>query len=504
MALSHAADVERTAARTATGPASAPAVPHYPMYIGGRWTDGSSTGRIEVENPATEEIIGTVPAGTAADAEEALRAAKVAQPAWAALPPIERARFMHKLGAAITRDQRRLAEVVVREQGKPLNQGLGEIDAVVMFLTYAAENARRIEGDILPSDKAGEEIWIRRVPFGVVVALTAWNYPAALAARKLGPALVAGNTIVLKAHEATPLSLVEIARLCEEVGIPPGVVNVVSGEGRSVGEALVRSRLCDLVTMTGSVRAGKEIYRAGADQLKILRLELGGKAPFIVMDDADIEAAAQAAVISRFTNCGQICTCNERMYLHESIADRFMASFLDKIGRMTVGDPMQDPDMGPKVSRIELEKVEAMVDKAVAGGAELLAGGHRLSGGEYARGHWFQPTVLGVADNSASVMQNEIFGPVVPVMRVGSFDEALLLANDTSYGLSAYVYTRDLKRLMRLTAELDFGELYVNRPCGEMVQGFHAGWKESGMGGEDGKYGFDNYLRKKTTYLNWT
>jgi lactaldehyde dehydrogenase / glycolaldehyde dehydrogenase len=475
----------------------------YTMFIDGDWTYGQSKGEIKVENPATEEMFATIPAGTAADAEAALEAAHRAQPAWAALPPIERARFLYKLCAAVERDREQLARIVVLEQGKPISQARGEIDAVVMFLSYAAENARRIEGDILPSDKTGEEVWIRRVPFGVVVGLTAWNYPAALAARKLGPALMAGNTIVLKAHECTPLSVLELARLAQEGGIPDGTINVVSGEGRTVGEALVRSKKSDLVTMTGSVRAGREIYAAGAEQLKVLRLELGGKAPFIVMEDADIDAAVDAAVISRFTNCGQICTCNERMYLHERIADRFLDAFVGRAKALSVGDPMTDPDMGPKVSRPEVDKVAAMVEEARSSGATILTGGHQLTEGAFARGHWFEPTVITANDNRSAIMQQEIFGPVVPVMRVASFDEALALANDSAYGLSAYVYTRDLKRLMRLSTELEFGELYVNRPCGELVQGFHTGWKQSGLGGEDGKYGFDQYLRKKTTYVNW-
>ena len=485
-----------------TRPGEAPA--HYQMYIDGAWTDGRATGRLDVENPADESIVATVPMGTPADAQAALEAARRAQAPWAALPPIVRAGHVLELAAAVKRDRARLARVVTLEQGKPLDQAGGEIDAVVTFLTYAAENARRIEGDILPSDHPNEDVWIRRVPFGVVVGLTAWNYPAALAARKIGPALVAGNTIVVKGHEATPLSALEIARLAHEVGIPKGVLNVITGDGRAVGEALVRSPLSDLVSMTGSVRAGREIYAAGANDLKVLRLELGGKAPFIVLEDADIDAAVDAAIVSRFTNCGQICTCNERMYLHEAIADTFLERFVTRVKAMTVGDPMTSPDMGPKVNRPEVEKVEAIVDGAVAAGAEVLAGGRRLKEGAFAKGHWFEPTVLRVDDNRAGVMRQEIFGPVVPVMTVDGFEQALEYANDTSFGLSAYVYTNNLGRVMNLSRGLSFGELYVNRPCGELVQGFHTGWKHSGLGGEDGKYGFDGYLRKQTTYVRWS
>ncbi|EIM25686.1 aldehyde dehydrogenase [Microvirga lotononidis] len=488
-------------APTLTAPAET--VTHYQMYIDGAWTDGQAPGRLDVENPANELVFATVPAGSANDATAALEAARRAQPAWAALPPIVRAGYVFDLAAAVRREKSHLARIVVREQGKPLNQAEGEIDAVVTFLTYAAENARRIEGDLLPSDHPNEDVWIRRVPFGVVVGLTAWNYPAALAARKIGPALVAGNTIVVKGHESTPLSAIEIARLAHEVGLPKGVLNVVTGDGRTVGEALVRSPLSDLISMTGSVRAGREIYAAGAQDLKVIRLELGGKAPFIVLEDADLDAAVEAAIVSRFTNCGQICTCNERMYLHKAVAEPFLDKFVSRVKSLRLADPMTNPDMGPKVNRPEVDKVEEIVNEAIGAGAEVLAGGRRLTEGEFARGHWFEPTVLRVDSNRASVMQREIFGPVAPVMTVDSFEQALSFANDTSYGLSAYVYTNDLRRVMRLSRELSFGELYVNRPCGELVQGFHTGWKHSGLGGEDGKYGFDGYLRKQTTYVRW-
>ena len=479
------------------------AVTHYQMYIDGTWTEGRSEGRSEVENPANEVVFASVPMGTVEDATAALEAAQRAQPAWAALPPIVRAGYVSDLAAAVKRDKAHLARIVVLEQGKPLNQAEGEIDAVITFLTFAAESARRIEGDILPSDFQNEEVWIRRVPFGVVVGLTAWNYPAALAARKIGPALVAGNTMVVKGHESTPLSALEIARLAHEVGIPKGVLNVVTGDGRTVGDALVRSPISAMITMTGSVRAGREIYAAGAHELKVVRLELGGKAPFIVLDDADIDAAVEAAVVSRFTNCGQICTCNERMYLHRNIAEPFLDKFVTRVKQMRLADPMTNPDMGPKVNRPEVDKVEEIVNDAIAAGAEVLAGGRRLTEGDFSRGHWFEPTVLRVDTNKASVMQREIFGPVAPVMTVDSFEQALSFANDSSYGLSAYIYTNDLRRVMRLSRELSFGELYVNRPCGELVQGFHSGWKHSGLGGEDGKYGFDGYLRKQTTYVRW-
>ena len=363
------------------------------MYIGARWTVGQATRTIAVHSPATEELVGTVPEGTSGDAEDALAAAPRPSPAGLGGAAADRTRphAAPALRPGSTATVKRSPSSSRWNRAKPIAQARGEVGGAIGFIEFAADNARRIEGDIIPSDNEGEEIWIRRVPYGVVVGLTAWNYPVALAGRKLGPALATGNTIVLKSHELTPLSLLEIGRLCEEAGIPAGVVNIVSGTGREVGDALVRSPLSDVITMTGSLRAGREIYAAAAESLKVIRLELGGKAPFIVMDDADIDAAVDAAIIARFTNCGQICTCNERMYLHAKIADRFLEAFVSRAAALTVGNPLGDVDLGPKISRPELGKVAAMVDEAVAGGAELLTGGHRLSGGAFAKGHWFEP-----------------------------------------------------------------------------------------------------------------
>ena len=475
----------------------------YRQFIGGEWIDSTSKKFVDVENPATEETIAKVPAGTVEDAERALEAARSAQPAWEALPPVERGDLLRRLAHLVAENRDRLARVVVAEQGKPFAEARGEVDGTSLYLTHAAEEARRITGDILPSDNPDEQIWIQRVAHGVVVALTAWNYPLALAARKIGPALIAGNTVVVKSHEGTPLSALELAQLVQQAGFPPGVVNVVTGEGRSVGEMLVTHPITNLITMTGSTKAGQEIFRAAADGLKVLRLELGGKAPFIVAEDADVGAAVKAAIASRFENCGQICICNERMYIHEKIADEFMDRFLAAVGRLEVGDPMGKFDLGPKFSAFELDKVANMVDTARAAGAEVLVGGAPLTGGKFDKGYWYPPTVLTNVNNDMEVMREEVFGPVIPIMKVGDFDEALALANDSRYGLSAYVFTKDLKRLMRLVNGLNFGEIYVNRAGEDAAHAFHGGYGYSGLGGEDGKYGLEGYFRKKTIYVNY-
>jgi lactaldehyde dehydrogenase / glycolaldehyde dehydrogenase len=470
------------------------------MFVDGCWI-GTATDGHEIENPADETIIAQTPAGDETTAAAALEAARRAQREWAARPAVERGRAVHALADAVHAHVDLLARVIVAEQGKPLGQAKGEVAAAETFLRYAAEQARRIEGEILPSDVPDEEIQIRRLPHGVVVGLTAWNYPLALAARKAGPALVAGNAFILKAHEFTPLSGLALAALAEKVGLQPGIFNVVTGDGRTLGRALADG--ADMVTMTGSTRAGREIYAAGAEQIKVLRLELGGKAPFIVMEDADIDRAVAAAMVARFTNCGQICTCNERMYLHRAIAEEFLTKFTAQAEALTIGPPLEDHDLGPKVSRSEVEKVEAMTEASIEAGAEVLLRGGALREGAFSKGHWMAPTVLRASTNDIPVMRDEVFGPVVAALAVDGFEEALSLANDSAYGLSAYVWTQDRRRLMSAARDLNFGEIYCNRQNGELVQGFHTGWKQSGLGGEDGKHGFDGYLRKKTMYLNW-
>ena len=324
------------------------AMMEYDMLIGGEWRPALAGERIVVENPADETPIATIPAGQAADAEAALDAAAAAQPAWAATPPIERAALLHALADATLREEEALARCLTREQGKPLHEARGEVGAAANFIRYAAEAARRLRGDIFPSDSPQEQLWIQRVPYGVVTAMIAWNFPLALIGRKCGPALVTGNSLVLLSHCDTPLTVLEFGKLAQEVGIPPGVLNLVTGRGREIGEALVRSPRTDMVTLTGSVRAGREVYAAAAENITTIRLELGGKAPFIILEDADIDRAAEAAVTARFANCGQVCTCNERMFVHADIYEDFMDNFVARVEQLRVGNPLTDVHLGPQ------------------------------------------------------------------------------------------------------------------------------------------------------------
>ncbi|WP_251976655.1 aldehyde dehydrogenase [Salinicola avicenniae] len=476
----------------------------YNQFIGGQWTTGGGE-RLDVLNPATGEVIARASLADEALADKALQAAQDAFPAWSRKTAVERADYLYRLVELIQENRQRLARLITAEQGKPLAESDADVGMCCDLIRFAAENTRRLEGDIIPADDPDEQIWIQKVPHGVVVGITAWNFPAALIGRKLGPALAAGNTIVLKPSEETPLTALEIVELARQAGIPDGVVNLVNGRGRDIGNRLIQSPITQLVSMTGSVRGGREINKAAAEHLKIVRLELGGKAPFVILDDADLDPAIDAAIASRFNNCGQVCTCNERMYVQSGIYDRFLERFKQRVEALKVGNPLtdEDVDMGPKINAAELDKIHDMVQTAQQQGATLLSGGERLAGGEYDKGNYYAPTILTGVDNDMDIMKQEIFGPVVPIMKVDSFEQAMTYANASEFGLSAYVFTQNVRHLMALVRELDFGEIYVNRGAGESVQGFHKGYRNSGLGGEDGKYGLEAFVKSKTMYVHY-
>ncbi|MGA3324512.1 MAG: aldehyde dehydrogenase [Terriglobia bacterium] len=475
---------------------------NYQMLIGGKWVSGGEN--MQVLNPANEQVLGTVPAASAEDAQRALEAAVAAQRGWSRLTGVERGNVLRRWADLVDKHKPRLAEILSQEEGKPLAEALGEIDFGRSWLSYYAEFDRRIEGDIIPADKPNEQLWILPQPVGVVVGIIPWNYPSALTLRKAAPALIAGNALVLKPHEDTPLSALELAKLAQEAGVPDGVFNVVTGAGEIVGEALVKSPIPRLVTFTGSVETGKRILHVAAETVKVVSLEMGGKAPFIVMDDADLESAVKTAVFSRFLNCGQVCICNERTYVHKRIADKFLSRFLEEVKQLKVGNPLAPGvQLGPKVNRQELEKVERFVEEARKGGAEVAVGGKRPGGDNFKSGYWYEPTVITHVRQDMNIMREEVFGPVIPIMEFSDFEEGLKLANDSRFGLAAYLFTNDMNRILRAVRDMECGELYINRGPGESIHGFHTGWKQSGIGGDDGKYGLDHYLQRKTVYIRY-
>ncbi|MBG0777738.1 MAG: aldehyde dehydrogenase [Desulfovibrionaceae bacterium] len=472
----------------------------YRQYIDGGFRDSHSKDLIEVVNPFTEKVVATAANGDAQDAADALEAAQAAQAAWAAKPVIERAGYLKKMADVIRANRVELARTLVEEQAKISALAQVEIDVTAEYFDYYAGWARKYEGEIIESDRAGENILLFRQPIGVIVGICPWNFPFFVMARKVAPSLLTGSTIVLKPSSETPNTTFEFAKLVDTIGLPKGVLNFVSGRGSTLGDALVKSPITGMVTLTGSVEAGEQIIRATAPNITKTSLELGGKAPAIVCADADMDLAVKAVVGSRVIFSGQVCNCAERCYVEASVADEFMAKLGRAMAEVTFGDPFADPNpaMSSQISKEQLEKIEGMVQRAKAAGAEVLVGGERP---DMPTGFFYKPTVLGKCTQDMEIMRKEIFGPVLPVMPFSDLDEAIALANDCEYGLTSSIFTRDINKVMRASNELKFGETYVNREHFEAMQGFHAGWRKSGIGGADGKHGLYEYLQTHVVYI---
>jgi lactaldehyde dehydrogenase/glycolaldehyde dehydrogenase len=472
------------------------------MLIDGKWVQSEDQSTFNVINPATEQIVAQVPSATVNDTKEALESAESAQPDWESLSPLQRSKYLCKTAELIMENQDRLARILTEEQGKPIFESMGEVAWAAENFRYYGEFARRIEGDVLPGDNSKQVVLILRLPLGVVVGITPWNFPSGMVARKVGPALITGNTLVLKPSSVTPLSAIELVKLMVQAGVPRGVVNLVTGRGEKVGAELVRNPITKLVTMTGSTTAGQEIMRSASNNLAKLVLELGGKAPFLVWNDCDLDWAVKNAVWGRFWNCGQVCVSTERIYIHKNIADEFVRKFTQATKSLRIGDPF-DPqtNMGPRVNKQELERGDTFVKEAVKEGAKILAGGKAPP--NLPKGYWYEPTILDNVSQSMKVVQEEVFGPIVPILRVENADEAIRLCNDSKYGLSSYVFTKDLKVALRAMYEIKCGETYINQIGPEAFQGVHTGFRMSGVGAEGARYGVEIYTQLKTVYLDY-
>jgi lactaldehyde dehydrogenase/glycolaldehyde dehydrogenase len=475
----------------------------YNQFINGEFASNEPADIMEVVNPSTEEVISIVPKGTREDARKALNAATEAQKKWRQTPAIERAGYIYRISEGLKKKRDDLAKIISEEQGKVFPLAQVEVDITVAFLEYNAEWARRYEGDIIQSDRRGENILIHKLPLGVVAGICPWNFPLALIGRKVGPALVTGNTIVIKPSSITPNNAFEFAKIVKEAELPPGIINVVSGSGGTVGNELARNPMTSLISLTGSVEAGQKIIEASTENVTKVSLELGGKAPAIVCEDADIDLAVRCIVASRILNSGQVCNAAERVYVHEKIADTFIQKMASAMQAVTVADPFTDPapNMSVLVSKEHLEKVEQMVERAKKDGAEVLTGGKRTA--KFGKGYYYDPTVLINCRQDMEIIQREIFGPILPIMIFKGFDQAIEYANDCEYGLTSSIYTNNMTYAMRAANEIKFGETYVNRENGEAVQGFHAGWRKSGIGGADGKNGLNEYLQTHVMYIQY-
>ena len=475
---------------------------HHQHYMNGEFVAHQGDKWIEVMNPATEALLSRIPQGSAEDAQRAILAAEAAQPAWEALPAVERGVWLHKIATAIRAREPELTATIVAEGGK--TQGLAQTEVLFTadYLDYMAEWARRYQGEIINSDRPNENIFLFKKAIGVTTGILPWNFPFFLIARKAAPALITGNTIVIKPSELTPNNAAIFADILHTLELPAGVINFVYGYGPEVGQELAANPRVGLVSLTGSVAAGIATMQAAAKNVTKVSLELGGKAPAIVMDDADIDLAVRAIVSSRMINSGQVCNCAERVYVQQGIYDAFMTALTAAFQQVKMGDPAQhsDIDMGPLINAAALTRVEQKVASAVAAGATVVTGGKRVGD----KGFFFEPTLITDVRQEMAIMQEEIFGPVLPVMRFNTLDEAIALANDCQYGLTSSLYTQNLNTTMQALRQLKFGETYVNRENFEAMQGFHAGWRKSGIGGADGKHGLEEYLQTHVAYLQFS
>lgn len=474
---------------------------HHQHYINGAFVEAHNDSWIEVINPATETLLSRVPQGSKQQAAAAIAAAEAAQPGWEALPAVTRGGWLHRIATAIRQREPELSATLVAEGGKTQALAQTEVLFTADYLDYMAEWARRYEGEIVNSDRPNENIFVFKKAIGVTTGILPWNFPFFLIARKAAPALITGNTIVLKPSEITPNNAALFAVIIDDIGLPPGVINIVYGYGPEVGQELAANPKVGLVSLTGSVNAGIATMAAAAPNVTKVSLELGGKAPAIVMNDADLDLAVRAIVSSRIINSGQVCNCAERVYVQDGIYDRFISALTGAMQQVKFGDPAQqaDVDMGPLISAAACDRVGQKVASAVAQGGKVVLGGKRA--GE--RGFYFEPTIITGVRQEMAIMREEIFGPVLPVMRFNTLDEAIALANDCDYGLTSSLYTRDLNTAMIALRRLKFGETYINRENFEAMQGFHAGWRKSGIGGADGRHGLEEYLQTHVAYLQF-
>jgi succinate-semialdehyde dehydrogenase/glutarate-semialdehyde dehydrogenase len=459
-------------------------------------------GTIEVRNPSTDELIASVPNGGAADVAKAIDAASAALPAWRALPGSERSKKLRKLYDLMIRDQDRLAALMTLELGKPFAEARGEVVYAAGFIEWSAEEAKRIYGETVQAFVPDKRLIVLHQAIGVTASITPWNFPAAMIARKMGPALAAGCTMIAKPASKTPLTALAMGELVLEAGIPAGVFNVIPGSAKEIAQALLSDGRVRALSFTGSTEVGKELMVMAAQHVTKLGLELGGHAPFLVFDDANIDLAVAGALGSKYRNAGQTCICANRIYVQSGIHDRFVAALAEKSAQLKVGDGFEDGvNIGPLVDDRAVVKVEEHVADAVANGATIAVGGHRLSLGDGHADRFYAPTVLSGVKRGMKIMEEETFGPVAPVIRFDSEAEAIRMANDTPYGLAAYLYTRDASRLIRVAEALEYGIVGANDGLPSTPQVPFGGWKESGLGREGGKWGLEEYL--ETKILSW-
>lgn len=475
----------------------------YKQFINGQFINSSSTEVIKVINPCTEAIISHIPKGSVVDANLALESAKQAQPKWEALPAVKRGAFLHKMADIIRENRIFLAKTLATEQAKVIGLAQVEIDVTADYFDYNAGWARRIDGEIIQSDNEKEHIYLHKSPIGVAVGICPWNFPFFVMARKVAASLITGNACIIKPSSEAPNTIMEFAGLIKDIGMAPGILNFVCGSGRLIGNALSKSPITGIISLTGSVSAGQQIISASAENITKVSLELGGKAPAIVCSDANLDLAVNAIVSSKVIFSGQVCNCAERVYVQDDIYDKFVDKITKKINKVKIDDALtgEDADMSSLVSKSQIDKISEMVKFAKSEGAEIITGGKRPE--KFDKGFYYEPTLLTNCKQDMEIIQEEVFGPVLPIMKFNDLDEAITLSNDCQFGLTSSVFSENYNNIMKATSELQFGETYINREHFEAMQGFHAGWKKSGIGGADGKHGMEEFLQTKVVYAKY-
>ena len=463
-------------------------------FINGQWVGADGGAARQVRNPANGEIVSTVPDGGTAEARRAIEAARDAFPAWRARTAEERARILRRWFDLMIEHQDDLARIMTSEQGKPLSEAKGEIIYAASFIEWFSEEARRIYGDVVPSPWGDKRIIVVREPVGVCVAITPWNFPAAMITRKAAPALAAGCTMVLKPAMQTPLSALAMAELAARAGVPAGVFSVVTGNSKQIGAEFTSNPIVRKLTFTGSTEIGRQLAAQCAPTLKHLSLELGGNAPFIVFDDADLDLAVQGAIASKYRNSGQTCVCANRLFVQDGIYDAFSKKLAAAVTKLKVGDGFESGiEQGPLIDESALAKVEELIDDAVTQGAKALVGGRRHALGRT----FYEPTVLTDVSASMKIAQEEIFGPVAPLFRFKTEADAIRMANDTEFGLAAYFFAKDVSRVWRVAGALECGIIGINTGIISTAVAPFGGMKQSGVGREGSRHGMDEYLEMK-------
>ncbi|RFU69489.1 NAD-dependent succinate-semialdehyde dehydrogenase [Bacillus sp. V59.32b] len=462
----------------------------YKMFINGEWTDGGLD-TIEVKNPATGDVFATVPNGGSREARLAADAAYEAFSEWSDYSVYERSDLIRKWYDLINDNIDELAEIMTTEQGKPLKEAKGEMAYANGFLSWYAEEGKRIYGETIPATQRNKRLFVSKQPVGVVAVITPWNFPAAMITRKVAPALATGCTVVIKPAELTPLTALKMAELAEKAGIPKGVINVVTGDAKEIGEAWLKDERVRKLTFTGSTAVGKQLMKGSAETVKKISLELGGHAPVIVLEDADLDKAVEGVITSKFRNAGQTCVCSNRVYVHESIYQEFIDRLIPKVKELKVGNGLEEgTDIGPLINAQAVEKVQNHIDEAIKLGAKVEAGGK-------SKDLFVEPTVLSNIDDSMLCMQEETFGPVMPIAPFKTTEEAIQRANDSIYGLAAYVFTENISKGIRTVEALEYGIVGLNDGLPSTPQAPFGGFKQSGLGREGGHYGIEEFLEVK-------